>query len=133
MGCHPIPSMKEGLERAQREQDTPEQGRPHDSRHRRRRDDHLLLRFDPCRGRLYLAPSCPGRGASTHDFRGSATVSFRRNPLSWTRREAPAGGGYQEVRPPVCYQRLGRLDSMRVQAVFEPRSTLLGPYPRLRE
>jgi hypothetical protein len=35
----------------------------------------------PCQGRLYPASSCPGRGASTHDFTGSATGSFRRNPF----------------------------------------------------
>ena len=34
----------------------------------------------PCQGRLYPASSCPGRDSSTHNFTGSATGSFRRNP-----------------------------------------------------
>jgi hypothetical protein len=37
------------------------------------------------------------------------------------------GRGSRRLAPPVCYQRSGRLDSMRVQGILKPRSSLSGP------
>jgi hypothetical protein len=43
------------------------------------------------------------------------------------RTSGGTGGGRQEIRPPVCYQRAGRLDSMRVGAVLEASPVPLTP------
>ena len=44
-----------------------------------------------------------------------------------TKRSNTGGGGREEIRPPVCYQRTGLLTLMRVEAALRARSNSLGP------
>jgi hypothetical protein len=52
-----------------------------------------------------------------------------RSSEGWHPRRGARGGGGRVagVRTPVCYQRPGCLDSMRVEAVLKARSNPLGP------
>ena len=52
---------------------------------------------------------------------------MRSGQYTVTPQDADTRGGVADVRTPVCYQRSGRLDSMRVEAVLKARSNLLGP------
>ena len=57
-------------------------------------------------------------------------TELRSGQYTAAREDADAGEGWQEIHPPVCYQRAGRLRLMRVEAVLKARSNLLGPTVR---